>query len=505
MATQWQSFPFKLEGGLITNLGRIEQGVQAPGSATVLENFEPDIEGGYTRILGYQRFIDVPVPGTGIVRAVFSVGQSEALAERGGKIYYTAGVGWAEKLTLTNPNIIRMRKDSYNFTGVKKTVVIDGVNAPAYYNHVTKTMDYVVAPPTEVVGASRLAVFKSHIFFAKNNLVSFSSPYLESDFAPSNGAGVINVGDAVTGLTVFRDQLIIFCLNSIFRLSGSSQADFVLSPITSNTGCLCGDTIQEVGGDIMYLGPDGIRYLSASERENDFGLTRASEKIQRKVLAQANTNCFYSSVTIAEKNQYRLFTFVANVPRANAKGFLAAKFSNQTVNDISWAELRGLKVYDISKHQERDREVILFSSDTDYIYRMESGNSFDGEDISAVYETPFIPVTDPKLRKTFYKHTLYAKPMGQMTLVAQLKFDYIQGGSSPSPVFSIDGSSASAVYGDPSSVYGSSVYGTSTEEQFYNNVVGSGFVVAIRYSSVSQLPPFNLNFVVLEFRQNERR
>jgi hypothetical protein len=53
MSTRWESFPIKFEGGLITNLGRIEQGVQAPGSATILQNFEADVQGGYSRILGY--------------------------------------------------------------------------------------------------------------------------------------------------------------------------------------------------------------------------------------------------------------------------------------------------------------------------------------------------------------------------------------------------------------------------------------------------------------------
>jgi hypothetical protein len=44
-----------------------------------------------------------------------------------------------------------------------------------------------------------------------------------------------------------------------------------------------------------------------------------------------------------------------------------------------------------------------------------------------------------------------------------------------------------------------------TEEQYYNNLVGSGFVVALRYTDKSQSPPFNINFVVLEYRQSERR
>ena len=35
-----------------------------PGEALVLENFEPDIEGGYRRISGFQPFVEQLVPQT---------------------------------------------------------------------------------------------------------------------------------------------------------------------------------------------------------------------------------------------------------------------------------------------------------------------------------------------------------------------------------------------------------------------------------------------------------
>jgi len=505
MPTRWETFPIPLQGGLTTNMGRLEQGINAPGSATILQNFEPDVEGGYTRVLGYSKFSVNAVPGTGLIHGVIAVSPTEAIVARSGNYYYSIGGGWTSKLAITNPTISRIRYDHYNFSGVEKMVIVDGVNPPAYFDQNTKTMAYAVGAPTDVVGALRVKVFKAHLFFSKGRLLSFTAPYGESDFSAANGAGVINVGDDITGLMVFRDQLFVFCMNSIYRLSGNTISDFVLSPVTNNTGCLCGDTIQEVGGDIMYLGPDGIRYLSASERENDFGLIRASEKIQNKVLEVTNANCIYSSVTIASKNQYRLFYYLSNVQRANSKGFLATKYSNQTVDNIAWSELKGFKVYGMSKHQNRDSETILFVSDTDYVYRMESGNSLDGSDIEAVFETPYMPINDPKIRKTLYKHTLYAKPRGPMDLSCLIKFDYAQPNASPSSPFAVNGTTSVATYGAIGSTYGSAVYGSSSEEQFYNNIIGSGFVTALRYTSTGQNPPFNLNFVVLEYRTNERR
>ncbi len=505
MPTRWTTFPIKFEGGLTTNLGRLEQGISAPGSATVLQNFEPDVRGGYTRILGYEKYSTTAVPGTGQIYGVVALSATEALVARGNDYQYSTGTTWTAKVALTNPAITRIRNASYDFNGTRYTVITDSVNPPVYFNHTTKGMAYVAGAPSDVVGAQRVAVFKNHVFFSKNNILSFSSPFTGDDFNPANGAGSINIGDEITGITVFRDQLIVFCLNKISRISGNSEADFTLSPITSNTGCLCGDTVQETGGDIMYLGPDGVRYLSASERNNDFGLSRASEKIQKAILTVIQTDCVYSSVTIAEKNQYRLFYYIPTVATESSKGFLATNYSNQTTDGIAWSELKGFKVYGLSKYQARDQEIILFVSDTGFVYKMESGNSLDGANIEAIFETPYTPITDPRVRKTIYKHTLYVRLSGQALINGVIKFDYSQPLASRGSSFSTDSGSGSSVYGQLGVKYGQAVYGESSEEQFTHNTTGSGLVVAIKYTSTGQSEPFNLNFATLEYTTNERR
>jgi len=506
MATRWESFPIKFEGGLTTDLGRIEQGVQAPGSATVLQNFEADVQGGYTRILGYEKFSTTVVGGVGQIVGVVAVSSSEVLAIRGAKLQYSSGTTWTDKLTLVNPLPTSIAYDTFNFDGTRKIIIVDGFNEPYVFNTTTKAAAYLTTSPTDVDGAIDVAVFKNHIFYAKENLLSFCAPFLEDDFTPANGAGVINVGDKITGLVVFRDQLIIFCLNSIYRLSGNTSSDFVLNSITRNTGCLFRDTIQEVGGDILYLGPDGIRYLSATEKLGDFGLAKASKKIQKNVMVNLSPTSKLATITIANKNQYRLFNFVSNVTQAEADGFIGVKFLDQTSEDISWSTTRGIKVYSISKWQESDREHIFFSSDSDFVYRMESGNSFDGADITAIFETPYMPITDPRKRKTLYKHTLYVKPMGNLELTAKAKFDYDGVRSSNTLPFTITSDVAGgAVYGSASTLYGSSIYASLSDAEYYNNLNGSGFVVALRYSSTTQKPPYNLNFVLLEYRENERR
>ena len=39
-------------------------------------------------------------------------------------------------------------------------------------------------------------------------------------------------------------------------------ASLAVEPVTKNIGCLDGDSIQEVGGQLLFLAPDGIRKFS---------------------------------------------------------------------------------------------------------------------------------------------------------------------------------------------------------------------------------------------------
>ena len=65
MADAWQTYPFQFSGGLVTNLSPLQQGLQAPGSARLLKNFEPSTDGGYKRIEGFDKYVSAFVPAYG--------------------------------------------------------------------------------------------------------------------------------------------------------------------------------------------------------------------------------------------------------------------------------------------------------------------------------------------------------------------------------------------------------------------------------------------------------
>jgi len=515
MATQWQTFPIEFRGGLISNLSPLQHGTNAVGSATILQNFEPNKEGGYSKIKGYEKFSTTAVTGSGPILALKVISSGRMVVARKNasnftQYYYGTGTTWTSMATSAGTNGGKVRHAEFNLDGNDKVVFVDGTNYPVVYNTSGNTATFMTsANSTDVLGAEHVAVFKGTAFYAKGNNVYFTAPFTVDDFSVANGAGSINVGNDVTGLVVFRDQLIIFTTSTIKRLTGNTSADFQVSPITDRIGCINGDTIQEVGGDIMYLAPDGIRLLSATDRIGDFGLDIASDSIFKDANTFISNSSIFSSVLLREKAQYRIFSYVASEQDSTAKGLIATKFVSQGATGISWATTKGIKAYVTDGRYSGSQETIAFANEDGYIYVLDTGSDFDGADIEAIYESPFMPLTDPQLRKTFYKMTLYAEPTGSMSLDVNLKFDFASGTSTavvqPQTITVSSTGSSVFLYGGTGSVFGTATFGGELDAVYNTNVIGSGKTIALRIEDKSTNPTFTLDTALLEFRQNDRQ
>ena len=655
----WQTYPVEFRGGLITNLSPLQQGTNAPGSARILRNFEPSVEGGYRRIEGFDKYdsaiippygapvvhgasqsgttliigaihttpvagdtleiagvsgtytiasggvsfdatnnratltlstslasspanaavvtfktttsnyvtigvaswedsaivcknadifksggsgftkINVPDYGTPLVNAGSQTGSSLAIdgltsAPQAGDVFKVAGIDKVYTVlanatvssggaTLSiNPALASSPADNavitflstsreganktrfakYNFNGTEKIALVDGLNEPALYDNATFTV--LLDAPTDVIGATFVAEVKNHLFFAKGSTVTFTAPYTDTDFSVANGGGNINVGGTVTALAVFRQQLIIFTETSIHQLTGNTIADFNLQPITTDIGCIDSDTVQEIGGDVMFLGPDGLRLVSGTDRIGDFGLAVVSKTIQDTMTRFISANTSFTSCVIREKSQYRILGFNTNITEENAQGILATQFAPQGGDNMAWAETRGIRANVADSNYNQNTEVVLFSHDDGYLYQMESGNSFDGANIKTTFATPHLPISDPRKRKTFYKLFLYTDPQGSVSFNVSLKLDFdSQGTIQPAPLSILNTQGVVGFFG--TGTFGSTKFGTKLLKLFEAQVVGSGFTVSFQFDSDDTNPPYSIDALTVEYGLNDRR
>ena len=85
-----------------------------------------------------------------------------------------------------------------------------------------------------------------------------------------------------------------------------------VSGVTKNIGCVSGNTVQEIGGDLIFLAPDGLRTIAGTARIDDIELSSISRKILpvfRDEVLPFLSSIRFASMVVREKSQYRLFYF----------------------------------------------------------------------------------------------------------------------------------------------------------------------------------------------------
>tara|TARA_R100001510_G_scaffold57747_1_gene67399 strand:+ start:2018 stop:4198 length:2181 start_codon:yes stop_codon:yes gene_type:complete len=407
-------------------------------------------------------------------------------------------------LSTSRESASKTRFARYNYSGTEKIAIVDSTNVPALYDRTTFTA--LNDAPSDVIGADFVVSFKSQLFFAKNNLITFTAPFTDNDFTAANGSGVISVGNNVTGLVVFRDQLIIFTESTVQKLVGNTQADFQLQPITLDIGCIDEDTIQEIGGDVMFLAPDGLRLLSATDRIGDFGLAVVSKTIQNELVNFIRDNTSFTSLVIREKSQYRILGFKSGLTQENAQGILGTQFAGQGGEDMAWGELRGIRAHVADSRFYQGTETIVFSNDDGFLYQLEDGsNNFDGKNIVTTFSTPFMPISDPRIRKTFYKMFLYTDPQGSVSFDVSLKLDFDQKDSVQPTKIDFNNQTGQVAFMGQATYGSTAVYSTKLKTLFETQLIGTGFVVSLQFTSDSSDPPFSLDAITLEYGTNTRR
>ena len=123
MATQWQTFPIQFKGGLMSNVSPLQQGTNNIGSATILQNFEPNKEGGYSKLKGFTKFSTTVVPGSGVVLGCKVINSSKAVVARSDgtrtEYHYGTGTSWT---SLGDGTALggKVRSTDFNFDGTDK-------------------------------------------------------------------------------------------------------------------------------------------------------------------------------------------------------------------------------------------------------------------------------------------------------------------------------------------------------------------------------------------------
>ena len=475
-----------------------------PGQALELENFEPDIEGGYRRINGFSKYVSVVVPFTSnaseevLMVATFA---DKVVAARGTSIYQATpgGSSWTS-IDSGRTSAAKYSFERFNFDGNDKLIVVDGTNDPTVFNTSFSATDITTS---SVEGAKHVVAFKNHMFYSGMSStpqeVVFSQPFDEDAFNSGSGAGSIKVDDTIVGLKVFRDNLFIFCENRIFKLGGSSSSDFAIVPVTRNIGCINGNTIQEFAGDLIFLGPDGLRTIAGTARIGDVELGTISANVQSLFDKNISSSSKFESIVIPDKTQYRIF-FSKDSRADNLTEGVICVMRGQT---FEFSKMRGIKPTCTDTFVSAGDVIALHGSTSGYIHRQESGSDFDGTVINGKYRSPDLTMNDPGIRKHMQKVVVNYAPESSIDADLFVRYDYESRSSSRPAAYPLDSEDIAAIYGTSS--YGTPTYGGASQPLVRQAVEGSGFAVALRVNDGGATAPYSIKGFQLEYQLGARR
>ena len=497
-------------GGLVLNKDVF---AMHPGEALQLQNFEPSIEGGYRRLNGTTKFNSniVPQVSSSTERIQLSaIFNDLVVAARGGSIYSASTSGsWTTRAT-SKGTTNTYDFDKYNFNGTDKIIIATG-EAAAFTLDTSFNEDIINATGggTAPTNPKFVKSFANHMFYAgmsnASSTLLFSGPYTEDDF--DTNAGSIVMGDVITGLKVFRNELFVFCETSIFKITGTSSSNFAKAEVAKGIGTLSHHSIQEIGGDIIFLAADGIRTIAGTARIGDVELGTVSKQVQDRINDIGYDNV--TSLVIRNKSQYRLFYPITVGSESSAKGLIAVIKQNPNTGQMGfeYADIKGIKVSACDSDLISTTETTVHGGYDGFIYKQDDGNvltrSDTTESMDATFRSPDITMGDPGVRKNMQKVNVNWKPEGVVDASLFVRYNYDDSDTpQPSP-FSLTTSGTGAIFG--SGKFGTAVFGQGDLPITRQAVEGSGFAVALKVTDTSTNNPFSLRGFELEFTPGGRR
>tara|TARA_A100001388_G_scaffold116567_1_gene86032 strand:+ start:688 stop:2295 length:1608 start_codon:yes stop_codon:yes gene_type:complete len=531
-----QPYTVACSGGLVTASNAIDL-LKTPGVATELKNFEVSTKGGYRRINGFTKF------GGG--SAVQPTGSTATIL---GAIPYADGVvvcaGTSIYFSQTGTSWMEINRSSVSASGVTKTafellsvltrtnqaqcqfalfesatsdygtlVIADGVNKPYAFRMEgtgalnTRTFFGEEITVTGTKGVEYITVHDKHLIAAgvedNLNTIFYSGTLDPTDFT-STGSGSIALEDQVKGIKSFRNELFIFCENSIFKLQNiNNSSTIAVVPVTKNVGCLSGHSIQEIGGDLIFLAPDGLRTVAGTARIGDVELGTVSSNIQNILsdLAESINIFTINSVVLREKSQYRLFYTNTGASDATQRGIIGTL----RPNGFEWSETRGLEVTAIGSGFDNNGVEQYYHGDTNgNVYLHDNGNDFNGTAILARYTTPDYDYGDLGTLKTLHFLRVSMATEGIAEPDVQIKFDFNSSNiQQPSDLFDLGVINPPSLFGD--AVFNTNKFAGQNNPMIRVPLQGSGTSNNFTIISNDTKPSYTVNGLYVDFIPSGRR
>ncbi len=371
--------------------GLIQQGLFY---ADASQNWECS-EAGLIKMSGVSAVLSSALPDK--VTGLFKFNGSELVATCAtGKIYSVSGTSAIEIYSGATVNS--------TFTGCMyrdALILCNGVDGPLRYDGSTCTAISMTDPNSLWQSAKPKGafvfrnslyywgdtVYKSRVYKPDPYSIGGSNGY--SNFTFSTGGvevfDVIGQGDLIGAQPLSDDICLLFKTDCIIRMSGSTpfagDDPIALGVGSEQVGCVATKSIQPVGGDIFFLSQNGLRKISTTQRYGDIELQNPTYNILPSTLSALNQiNKGVSACGFLPKTNSLYFAFPTG-SNSNNSAIVVYDVATNTCQPMSGV---------VATCFVEQEGALYFGSTDGQIYQLNSGYSYGGSAINAVWQSKFI-------------------------------------------------------------------------------------------------------------------
>ena len=327
------------------------------------------------------------------------------------------------------------------------------------------------------------------------------------DSFSGSGSGAITLEDKVVGLKSFRKELFIFCQNSIFKLQNiNNSSTIAVVPVTKNVGCVDGQTIQEIAGDLIFLAPDGFRTVAGTARIGDVELGTISQNIQPIIndIVLNKSEFQFSSVVIRTKSQYRMFYSKLTDSTATSKGIIGVL----RPQGFEWSETLGIQAPAITSGFDNNGEEKFYHGDRDgYVYNHNVGNTFNPAGvetaIDAEYQSPDYDYGDLGTLKTLEYVKLSIAPESLVQPTLRVRYDYDSLDTPQPQDILLTAVPEPALFGV--ALFNNQTFGAAQQPLVRQSLTGSGHSNFFKIFSSDTRAPYTINGIYINYRPAGRQ
>ena len=116
--------------------------------------------------------------------------------------------------------------------------------------------------------------------------------------------------DEVRALAAHNNTLIIFGKHSILVYGGaSSPASMALVDTVAGVGCICRNSVQHIGTDVLFMSNTGLRSLGRTIQEKSLPISDLSLNVKTEIISLINNRTLPTASVYSPENSFYVITF----------------------------------------------------------------------------------------------------------------------------------------------------------------------------------------------------